>query len=74
MFFFSELLEIKQQLEHSLGETEFLNKLQRARSLSESASETPSEKKSMSGRYFCIIPIRRVILNPLLKELPICHL
>ncbi|XP_077285786.1 multidrug-Resistance like Protein 1 isoform X3 [Arctopsyche grandis] len=42
----SELIEIKQQLEHSLGSTEFLNKLQRARSLSESASETNSEQKS----------------------------
>lgn len=52
LFFLNiELIEIKQQLEHSLGSTEFLNKLQRARSLSESASETPSEQKTQNRMY-----------------------
>lgn len=39
MFAFSELDEMKQELESKLG-SEFQNKLQRARSLSESTSES----------------------------------
>ncbi|XP_077285788.1 multidrug resistance-associated protein 1-like [Arctopsyche grandis] len=38
-----ELIEIKKQLATNLGDDEFLNKLQRARSLSETISETSSD-------------------------------
>lgn len=48
LFSFSDLFEIKMQLEQSLGNTEFIQKLQRAKSLSES-SDTGSEPRSPSS-------------------------